>query len=292
MSRGYRGILAAFAGLTALCIAAGTGAYFGALYGPDQKHYQAVAGEQPGQNDYAGPSQSLPNISGLPGLVERAIANPHPPGGQDHEKRDLAAQEASALWAFWMVAASFGSVLITALGTVFLYKQIVLTRRAVEDTGEATKAMREANAIARDIGQAQTRAYLSIKSLEGKKVDGGLVFRATVQNSGQSPALSAQIMLQVVDKDGEKIEVLPEHEHHIPAQSAPILAYCYFKSEQATTWPGIVIIATVAYSDVFLSLDKIQETFAGIPMDWSNDEFAELTQGMHVASYIRSMEGG
>ncbi len=148
MLRGYRSILAAIAGLTALFVALGTGAYYGSLYSPDHKQYQAVASDQAGNGDYAGPSQSLPDISGLPGPVERAIANPKPATGQDHEIRDLAAQEASALWAFWMVVASFASVLITAVGTAFLYKQIVLTREAVEDTGKATEAMLMANEIA------------------------------------------------------------------------------------------------------------------------------------------------
>jgi hypothetical protein len=55
------------------------------------------------------------------------------------------AQEASALWAIWMVVASIASVLITAVGNIFLYKQIVLTRDAVKGTGRATVAMERQN---------------------------------------------------------------------------------------------------------------------------------------------------
>jgi hypothetical protein len=158
MPRGYRLRIIAICGV-ALLIALGAGAFFGSLYTADHKRYQPVAGGNGGQGDYAGPSQSLPDIAGLPGPVERAIANPRPPGGQDHEKRDLAAQEASALWAFWMVVASFASVLITAVGTIFLYKQIVLTREAVQDTGDATEAMIEANKIAAQV----QRPWISIE---------------------------------------------------------------------------------------------------------------------------------
>ncbi len=158
MPRGYRFLVTAACGLTALATI-GTGAYFGSLYAPDHKQYQAVAGDQSGNKDYHGPSQSLPDIAGLPGPVERAIANPHPATGEDHEIRDLAAQEASALWAFWMVVISFASVLITAVGTIFLYKQIVLTREAVEDTGKATLAMDRQNAIA----EAAQRAWISVE---------------------------------------------------------------------------------------------------------------------------------
>ena len=200
MNRGYRLLIAATCGI-AILVALGTGAYFGSLYGPNHKQYQAVAGNQDGQNDYTGPSQSLPDIAGLPGTIERAIANPNPTTGEDHEKRDLAAQEASAVWAFWMVLASISSVVITAVGTIFLYKQIVLTRKAVEDTGEATVAMREANRIAHERNYQELRPYLTHIS-EGTAIslrpewdetgeEGEFIgFRVTIvfKNCGATPA--------------------------------------------------------------------------------------------------------
>lgn len=194
MLRGYRLLIAAACGLTIL-IALGTGAYFGSLYAPDHKQYQAVAGDQSRQNDYRGPSQSLPDIAGLPGPVERAIANPRPPSGEDHEKRDLAAQEASALWAFWMVVASFLSVFITTLGTIFLYKQIVLTRKAVKDTGKATGAMKKQNKIAREIGEAQTRAYISVGKVSILLIESYPVIKFNLKNVGITPASSVVVML-------------------------------------------------------------------------------------------------
>jgi len=148
MSRGYRHILVAFAGLAALFTALGLGTYVGSLYAPDHKNYAGKPNNGRPGNDYQGPSQSLPDIAGVPRVVERGIANPRPDTGQDHEKRDLAAQEASALWAFWMVTISACSTVVTIIGTIMLYQQIVLTRKAVKDTGNATEAMLEANAIA------------------------------------------------------------------------------------------------------------------------------------------------
>jgi hypothetical protein len=193
MFRGYRFLITATCGL-ALFVALGTGAYFGSLYAPNHKQYEAITGKQAGQNGYQGPSESLPDISGLPGPVERAIANPHPNTGQDHEKRDLAAQEASALWAFWMVVASFLSVFITTVGTIFLYKQIVLTREAVEDTGEATKAMREANQIAKIASENGLRPWLKVALANAPKII--IVNRLPqtkieiyIENIGQSPAV-------------------------------------------------------------------------------------------------------
>lgn len=193
MLRGYRGILAALAGLAALFVALGTGAYFGSLYAPGHKQYQAVSGEQGGQQEYAGPSQSLPDIAGLPGPVERAIANPRPSHGEDNEKRDLAAQEASALWAFWMVAATFASVMITAVGTIFLYKQIVLTREAVGDTSKATLAMERQNELA----ARQQRPWLTIGLSEpfiSRSADGILMCcMVDLGNIGATPAFDASV---------------------------------------------------------------------------------------------------
>ena len=148
MLRGYRSVVAAFAGLSLLVLALGIGAYFGALYSPDKKQYQTVSGDRASGAEYRGPSQSLADISGVPSFAERAIANPQPTSGEDHEKRDLAAQESMSVWAFWMMLVTAFSAIVTTIGTVFLYKQISLTREAVKDTGKATEAMLEANRIA------------------------------------------------------------------------------------------------------------------------------------------------
>lgn len=195
------------------------GAYLGSLYSPDHKQYQAVTGNQRGYGDYRGPSQSLPDVSGLPSPIERAIANPSPATGEDHEKRDLAAQEASALWAFWMVVASFASVFITAVGTAFLYKQIVLTREAVEDTGRATEAMQRQNEISEEGLEAQARAWLNITISDpprmhiynGVPTIRGRVF---VENIGKTPARGVTWVVSFVDKDVGVIELLGIQEYY------------------------------------------------------------------------------
>jgi hypothetical protein len=157
MSGSYRFLVVATGGL-ALVLAAGIGAYFGSLYAPDKKHYQAESSDAARGEGYRGPTKSLPDIAGVPGPVERVIANPQPETGQDHEKRDLAAQEASALWAFWMTVSTALTVAITAVGTALLFRQISLTRKAVEDTSKATEAMAAGN----DIARAANRAWLSL----------------------------------------------------------------------------------------------------------------------------------
>ncbi len=211
MPRGYRLLIIASGGIAVLS-ALGVGAYFGSLYGPDRKQYQTVAGSKPGQNDYQGPSQSLPDIAGLPGPVERAIANPRANTGHDHEKRDLAAQEASALWAFWMVLASFLSILITTVGTILLYQQIMLTREAVQDTGDATKAMHEANRISNEALSAARKLEEGKMLLiySNARIEKHL-WRCTLQaaNLGRSPILIQHCNSQIAGSEPRQETKIP-----------------------------------------------------------------------------------
>ena len=136
------------------------------------------------------PQQYVNERSGIPGFFERSISNPEPKTGVDHEKRDLAAQEASAVFSFWMVVIAASSALVTLIATILLYQQIKLTREAVEDTGLATVAMQSANEIARDSAQKQLRAYITVEPLG--ITDFGLVFYPPaflkIINTGQTPA--------------------------------------------------------------------------------------------------------
>lgn len=251
MSNGYRFIVIGVGGI-ALFAALSIGAYFGTLYSPNHKQYYAIAGNQNGNSDYQGPSQSLPDIAGLPSPVERAIANPHPATGEDHEKRDLAAQEASALWAFYMVIASFASVVITAFGTAFLYKQIVLTREAVEDTGKATVAMQEANEISRDGMEKQLRAYVHPEGIAtdcqpdhaNKNFKWG--FAINWKNLGVTPVQSASIVIWAEVVDGE----LPDD---------------FQFGRTANDHVPIVFGPNMALSSVYVwvSADDIKKVFAG-----------------------------
>ena len=145
------------------------------------------------------PQQYLTERSGIPGFFERSISNPEPKTGADHEKRDLAAQEASAVFAFWMLVVAACSAVITLIGTIFLFQQIVLTRKAVEDTGRATDAMREANKIAKDNSHRELRAYLAARSLrieESNGDDDRFSFFISIANHGQTPGIVQKIVFK------------------------------------------------------------------------------------------------
>lgn len=137
------------------------------------------------------PQQYTTERAFIPSSFERAISNPEPRTGEDHEKRDLAAQEASAAFAFWMAAFAGFSALVTLIGTILLYKQIKLTQEAVTDTGEATKAMRETNEIARETMRRQLRAYVALHEFSWETDRHDYRVQIVWINGGQTPAYNA-----------------------------------------------------------------------------------------------------
>ena len=193
-NRGYR--IAALGGVVALALAAlGTGAFFGSLYGPAHKQYETVGADEGADKTYQGVTESLHDIALIPSPVERAIANPPSNGGQDSVERDLAAQESMAVWAFYMALAGFGTMFVTLIGTILIWKQVSLTREAVEDTGRLI-----------DLEQAP---FVVLRPIAGEKVryaDGGFELgkiRFRIENMGRGPAFVTALYRQwsVREKD-------------------------------------------------------------------------------------------
>jgi len=82
-----------------------------------------------------------------------------------------------------MAWAAIGTLAITAIGTFFLAWQVKLTREAVQDTSEATEAMRKANNIMR----AAEDARLIFNFPEGAKDPvGGFLLDMVITNIGRS----------------------------------------------------------------------------------------------------------
>jgi hypothetical protein len=165
-----------------------------ALWDVKSQPKRAIYCESSAKGAYCRPQQYVTERSGIPSFFERSISNPEPKTGEDHEKRDLAAQEASAIFSFWMVAIAAFSAIVTMIGTIFLYQQIRLTREAVEDTGNATKAMLRQTEIA-EMGQRpfvylERHDYTEFRNsvIDGQHVDFGISFSLRFLNSGPSPA--------------------------------------------------------------------------------------------------------
>jgi hypothetical protein len=112
------------------------------------------------------------DIQRIANALEAANNKKQPPEEENRANRDLAAQESVANWApavFWVAVVE---LIVTAVGVGLIYKTITETRR---------------------IGQAQVRAYVSIKSVQVNFVDIAenmthAAVSVVAENSGQSPA--------------------------------------------------------------------------------------------------------
>jgi|GEM_PF-2365715 len=201
-NRGYRlAIVGALAALTFVTL--GAGAYFGALYAP---HY----GYQSAHPTYRGPQPKQSNVSqidrdraGLPYFAERVASGPDPQDGSEREKRDLAAQESMSVWAFWLLLVSAIGTATTMIGTGFLLWQIILTRKAVRDTGDATEAMIEANNIARTAQRPWLQFKPKITQIEITETGLKLRYEAKVTNIGKMVADRCACRGGIIQDDGE-----------------------------------------------------------------------------------------
>jgi hypothetical protein len=137
-----------------------------------QQQKPAISCESRAATDKCRPEQYVTERAGIASTFERAISNPQPRTGQDHEKRDLAAQEASAVFAFWMVLISTFGAVVTTLATVLLYQQIRLTREAVQETAKATRAMDDANKIAVQTFKYSAEPIIDIYAYDRLKASG------------------------------------------------------------------------------------------------------------------------
>jgi hypothetical protein len=197
MSDSNRGVLAAFAGIAALLVATGAGAFYGSLYSPAKKQYATVGAQQPAAGTYNGVTESLPDIALIPDPVERAIANPEPKSGQDHEKRDLAAQESMAVWAFYMALFAGMTALITGVGTYFIATQVKLTRDAVSATNDATKAMIRQNDLIESVQRPWLDIDIVVHSID-LRGHCWLDFTISVKNVGTSLACDVMLSYEIL----------------------------------------------------------------------------------------------
>lgn len=194
MPYGNRGILAALAGLAALFWAFMLGVGVTAL-DPQEQRYQShrYAADQPAEIESAATGQT-----GSQALQHRTPCE-QPKG---HDESELCAQwkaanaaEDSAFWAkcgFW----------IGVVGSGFLLGQIILTRRAVEDTATATKAVQDQNAFYFE----RERAFLRVTGVgpggRDEECTPPMLLAMDVLNEGVSPARILTVHYKYVRQRG------------------------------------------------------------------------------------------
>ena len=139
-------------------------------------------------------------------------------GPKDEEIRDLKAQEGMALWAKAMFWATIAAVLLTFAGIVLIRYTLKYTkiaaghtkemlnearettkaaRAAVDEAKEATKAAEDAVVVTRNMGMAQTRAYIAITQMifyidPPSKPH----FKIEFSNAGHSPTRNIEVRIR------------------------------------------------------------------------------------------------
>lgn len=118
--------------------------------------------------------------------------------------RDLAAQEIMADAAIWMAIAAFLTFAITTLGTFLIWRQVSLTRKAVEDTSRATSLMQHDQRAWLDIDL--TFEFCSTRS----KGDWIVSCKLEISNIGRSPSTNVRWEHVVFDDLGRSKDWINE----------------------------------------------------------------------------------
>ena len=105
-------------------------------------------------------------------------------------EQDLVAQRITATWTALMGSAAILGMLLSVIGVYLVWT-----------TFRATK---EGNEVAREVGQAQARAYLSVADGKYSITERAVIIHPTFVNKGQSPAKRVTFKVQILFTVGEE----------------------------------------------------------------------------------------
>lgn len=168
------------------------------------------------------------------------------------------------------------------------WAQIAVSLAALVAALLAAFYTRNAVLESRRIGEAQTRAYVSINNIGGVKTKNRLGFNVEVMNAGQSPALNVKTVIIIVDPEGKNINLEQDVEEYVSANENKSLSTFYYVNIDAKEWSGIVLKVKVIYKDVFGRDFEHGSSFAGSPNKWTTNSDTVLMAGTQIASYLRS----
>jgi hypothetical protein len=120
--------------------------------------------------------------------------------------RDLHAQEAMVFWAMWMFVAALATILVTGIGTYLIWRQIKLTRTAVDDTRRATEAMERQT----DLIERAQRPWVAVTVVPNFAGCGkGIMMVEAVarfRNVGQTAAVAVSTSIDLIYSNGSYAE--------------------------------------------------------------------------------------
>lgn len=117
-------------------------------------------------------ASELVGIKGVISDLEKKVNAPESADRTQRENRNLQAQEDMALWAMWMFIATILTVVVAAIGILYVRRTLLETRR---------------------LGQAQVRAYVVAKGGTFNVTEKCIEYLINFRNVGQSPATNCKI---------------------------------------------------------------------------------------------------
>lgn len=208
----------------------------------------------------------------FPCTVQASAAEP----SDKYTAYDLQAQQDMAEWAAAMVFLSGIGVLVTGAATIYVALTLQETRRMARQA-EIT------NHLAREMGEAQVRAYVYVTDLTVKLKDSIPWVTYRVMNSGNSPATLVTCTLRSSYSDTQGFAepmtakmryvagAIPSGESYSPTENAlPELGDIRERTQGIIT--SVSIEVDVTYRDVFKKDRRSQRHFMGIiRKDWNNE---------------------
>lgn len=177
----------------------------------------------------------------LPDCMEEALEAAQE---QSESRQELYAQQDAARWAFWAVFFSALSTAFTAAGVWLVKRTLDATLVAVKDTGEATKAMQQANRIA-------AKAVRPLILIESARIADGITW-----TSAGEPSISIELKIRNIGNEAaswllKHVETVGDHKWmNIAKNAASALAeieptddepLLVLVPQDCTTWEPTVI---------------------------------------------------
>lgn len=167
--------------------------------------------------------------------------------------------------------------LVAAIGAAFYARRAANEAKRSADAGEA------AVKGAQRIGEAQVRAYPSIRKIDVERSETGICVIAVLANKGQSPAFITNARYEICPRHMAPIHAEIAYAETVAAgETTERLAPCYVAAPFEET-ETLVVAIEVTWHDVFGVAHQLTQAFAG-PEEWIDGKGDHFAPVAHVAA--------
>jgi hypothetical protein len=231
----------------------------------------AVANSAPqGQPQPTIPQTLQDGLNRISTALESAADKKETPEEKRRAEQDLNAQLVMATAAKKMFLVGVTETAITFIGVMLVLATMIYTKRAATAARDAVNEAERATKTARDVGEAQIRAYLTCEGATFEVDENWLICHPKIKNYGQSPASKVKVKASLSSRLEEhqplvppKITILESKEFEVGCAAIPaggdvrtILIWTHADlggqhgmliSEESLFW----IVGELSWTDVF-----------------------------------------